>query len=138
MDVVILIGRILFVAVFFYSAMGHFTQAKMMTGYAQSKRVPMPGPAVFAGGVLLVLGGLSVLLGIWPDLGALLLVVFLLPTAVFMHSFWRETDSQARMNETIQFLKDVGLAGAALMLLGLFASLGDELGLVIAAPLFSS
>lgn len=136
MDVVILIGRILFALLMLGSAWSHFTQTKGMTGYAQAKGVPMPQLAVVLGGVLLALGGLSVLLGIWPDLGALLLVIFLVPTAVMMHNFWKETDAQARQNEMIQFMKDTGLAGASLMLLGLFASLGDELGLVIAGPLF--
>lgn len=136
MDVVILIGRILFAALFLSSAMNHFTQAKAMTGYAQSRGVPQPAAGVYVGGVLLGLGGLSVLLGIWPDLGALLLVIFLVPTAILMHGFWKETDPQAKQMEMIQFFKDLGLAGAALMLLGLFANLGDDLGLVIAAPLF--
>jgi uncharacterized membrane protein YphA (DoxX/SURF4 family) len=136
MDFLILIGRILFAALFLFGAMGHFSQAKAMTGYAQSKGVPMAGPAVYIGGVLLGLGGLSVLLGIWPDLGALLLVLFLVPTAVLMHGFWRESDAQARQTEMTQFFKDLGLAGAALMLLGLFAQLGDDLGWVIAGPLF--
>ena len=136
MDLIILIGRILFVAVFLTSAMAHFTQAETMAGYAKAKGVPSPGPAVFIGGVLLGLGGLSVLLGIWPDLGALLLAVFLLPTAVLMHGFWKETDPQARQMEMIQFFKDVGLGGAALMLVGLFATLGDDLGLTITGPLF--
>lgn len=137
MDVVILIGRILFALLFLGSAFGHFTQGKQMTGYAQAKGVPMAGAAVYGGGVLLGLGGLSVLLGIWPDLGALLLVVFLVPTAVLMHPFWKESDPQNRYMEQIQFMKDVSLAGAALVLLGAFATLGDELGLVIAGPLFS-
>jgi putative oxidoreductase len=136
MDVVILIGRILFVGVFLSSAVAHFTQGKQMAGYAQSKGVPLAGPAVYGGGVLLALGGLSVLFGIWPDLGALLLVIFLIPTAVLMHGFWRESDPQSRYMEQIQFSKDLGLAGAALTLVGLFASLGDELGLVITPPLF--
>ncbi|MGH3678846.1 MAG: DoxX family membrane protein [Natronosporangium sp.] len=136
MDVVILIGRILFVVLMLGSAWNHFSQAKGMTEYAQSKGVPMPGPAVLGGGVLLALGGLSVLLGIWPDLGALLLVLFLLPTAVLMHGFWRESDPQARQAEMIQFMKDLSLGGAALMLLGLFATAGDEVGLTITGPLF--
>jgi uncharacterized membrane protein YphA (DoxX/SURF4 family) len=136
MDVVILIGRILFAVLILGSAWSHFSQAKAMTGYAQSKGVPMAGPAVLGGGVLLGLGGLSVLLGIWPDLGALLLVVFLLPTAVLMHGFWRETGAQAKQMEMVQFMKDLGLAGAALMLFGLFASLDENLGLVIVPPLF--
>jgi len=135
-DIVILIGRILFVGVFLSSAVAHFTQAKQMAGFAQSKGVPMATAAVYGGGVLLGLGGLSVLLGIWPDLGALLLVIFLVPTALMMHAFWRESDQQSRYMEQIQFSKDLGLAGASLALFGLFATLGDELGLVLVKPLF--
>jgi len=39
--------------------------------------------------------------------------------------------------EQIQFSKDIGLAGVSLMLLGLFAELGDHLGLVITSSLFT-
>jgi hypothetical protein len=55
-----------------------------------------------------------------------------------MHAFWKETDPQAKQLEQIQFSKDTALAGASLMLLGLFAGLGDQLGLVITGPLFAS
>jgi putative oxidoreductase len=136
MDVIVLIGRIMFAALFATSAFAHFTQAAGMTEYARSRGVPAPRLAVFAGAVLLGLGALSVLLGVWADLGALLLVVFLVPTAVLMHSFWKETDGQARMTEQTQFSKDLALAGAALMLFALFAHVGDDLGLVITGPLF--
>lgn len=136
MDVIILIGRILFVALFLSSAVGHFTRTDSMASYAEGKKVPGARNAVLGAGVLQILGGLSVLLGIWPDLGALLLAIFLIPTAIYMHNFWRETDPQARYLERIQFLKDLSLAGAALMLLGLFAKLGDDLGLTITGPLF--
>jgi uncharacterized membrane protein YphA (DoxX/SURF4 family) len=136
MDILILIGRILFVAVFLSSALNHFTHGQGMAGYARSKGVPAAEVGVYGGGVLLGLGGLSVLLGIWPDLGALLLVVFLVPTALTIHAFWRESDPQARQMEMVQFFKDIGLAGAALTLLGLFAQLGDDLGLVMVGPLF--
>jgi len=136
MDVIVLIGRILFSVLFLSSAFGHFAQRQTMAGYASSRGVPSSEVAVLASGVLLALGGLSVLLGIWADLGSLLLVIFLVPTAVLMHGFWRETDPQARQMETIQFLKDISLAGAALMLFALFAHT-DDLGLTITGPLFS-
>jgi uncharacterized membrane protein YphA (DoxX/SURF4 family) len=80
-------------------------------------------------------GGLSVLLGIWADLGALLLVVFLVPTAVLMHGFWRDS-GEARMMEQVQFSKDIGLAGAALMLAGLISYAGHALGFTLTGPLF--
>jgi putative oxidoreductase len=34
-------------------------------------------------------------------LGALLLVVFLVPTAVLMHGFWKESDPQAHQMEMV-------------------------------------
>jgi uncharacterized membrane protein YphA (DoxX/SURF4 family) len=137
MDVLVLIGRILFVALFAVSAMAHFGRTAAMAGYAQSRGVPSARIAVLAGGVLLALGAISVLLGIWADLGALLLVVFLVPTAVLMHGFWTESDSQAKMTEQVQFFKDLALAGAALMLFALFGHFGDDIGLMITGPLFN-
>ncbi|UED85570.1 DoxX family protein [Streptomyces profundus] len=136
MDVLVLIGRILFVLLFLNSAIGHLTQTKAMAGYAGSQGVPYPWLAVFGSGLLQLVGGLMVLLGVWPDVGALLLVIFLVPTALLMHKFWTEDDPQAKQNSLVQFLKDLSLAGAALMLFAFFAHVGDDLGLSIAGPLF--
>jgi len=138
MDIVFLIGRVLFAALMLGSAFAHFAQAKPMTGFAQSKGVPAAAAGVFVGGVLLALGGLSVLLGIWADLGALLLVAFLLPTAFLMHGFWKEADPMARQMEMIQFQKDTALAGAALFFFALYSIAGTDAGLTITGPLFGS
>jgi putative oxidoreductase len=136
-DIIVLIGRILFAFLFLTSGYAHFAQRKAMSQYAAARGVPMAMPAVLAGGVLLVAGGIMVLLGIWADLGALLLVIFLLPTAVLMHGFWKDTDPQARQTEITQFSKDTALAGASLMLFALFSFAGDDLGLTITGPLFN-
>ncbi|HEU4424052.1 MAG TPA: DoxX family protein [Pilimelia sp.] len=136
MDVVVLIGRILFSFVFLTSGFAHFTKRQMMASYAASRGVPAAMLAVLAGGVLLLAGSISVLLGIWADVGALLLVIFLVPTAVTMHGFWKETDPQMRQNELVQFSKDTALAGASLMLFAFFSYAGDDLGLTITGPLF--
>ena len=134
MDVVLLIARVLFVALFFGSALGHLTQTDGMAGYAASKGVPMARAATLGTGVLMLVGGLSVLLGVWGDLGALLLFVFLVATAFMMHAFWRETDATAKQTEMIQFNKDIALAGAALAFLWVFS---QDPGLTITGPLFS-
>jgi uncharacterized membrane protein YphA (DoxX/SURF4 family) len=136
MDVITLIGRILFVFLFFGSAFSHITQTEAMAGYASSKGVPSAKAATFGSGVLMAVGGLMLLLGVWADLGALLLVIFLVPTAFLMHNFWKETDPQAKQMEMIQFNKDLALAGGALMFFGLYAGAGSELGLTITGPLF--
>lgn len=136
MDVLVLIGRILFAALFLGSALGYLTKTTAMAGYAASRGVPAAVPATVGGGVLLLAGGLSVLLGVWADLGALLLVVFLVPTALLMHAFRKESDAQARQMGMVHFQKDMALAGAALMMLALIAHAGSDLGLTITGPLF--
>ncbi|HEV8557006.1 MAG TPA: DoxX family protein [Actinophytocola sp.] len=136
MDVVALIGRILFVVLFLGSGFAHLTQTQAMAGYASSKGVPAAKLATQASGVMIIIGAVMLLLGVWADLGALLLVVFLFPTAVLMHAFWKETDAQAKQLEMIQFQKDTALGGAALLIFALVVKLGDGLGLTVTGPLF--
>ncbi len=136
MDVVVLIGRILFCALFVGSGFAHLTQTKAMAGYAASKRVPSPAAAVAGSGVLILLGGLSVLLGLWADLGTLLLIVFLVPTALIMHRFWAEQDPMTRQVDQAQFMKNIALAGAALVMFAFFSYAGHDLGLMLTGPLF--
>ncbi|GGZ40163.1 hypothetical protein GCM10010387_38170 [Streptomyces inusitatus] len=136
MDVLVLIGRVLFVLLFLNSAVGHLTQTRALAGYAQSKGVPAPVAATAGSGVLILVGAVSVLLGVWADLGALLLAVFLFPTALLMHPFWKESDPQARQTESVNFLKAISLGGAALMLLAFFSYAGHDLGLTLTGPLF--
>lgn len=136
MDVVVLIGRILFVAIFLGSAVGHLTQTEAMTGYAQAKGAPAPKLSVLVSGVVMAVASIMIVLGIWADLAMLALVVFLLPTAFLFHAFWKETDPMAKQTEMIQFNKDISLSGAALMLFAFFAHTG-ELGLTLTGPLFT-
>jgi putative oxidoreductase len=133
MDVVLLVGRVLFGALFIASAIGHLTQTKAMAGYAASRGVPMATAATVLTGVQILLGGSSVILGVWGDLGSLLLVVFLAGTAVLMHQFWRESEPMNRQMEMVHFNKDVALAGAAL---GFFWVFSSDPGLTLTGPLF--
>lgn len=133
-----MVGRILFSVLFLMSGFGHLTKTKMMAQYAASRGVPqsVAAPLVLGTGLLIVAGALMVLLGAWGDLGALFLVVFLVPTAVVMHGPWGIEDPQQQMMEQTQFLKDLALAGAALMVLALFSWADPGLGLTLTGPLF--
>lgn len=137
MDAVVLVGRVVFAGLFLMSGIGHLTETGAMTGYAHAKGVPWARAAVRISGALILIGGLMVLLGVWADLGALLLVVFLVPTAFLMHGPWKAADEQEKQVEQVQFLKDLALAGAALVLFVLFSALPD-LGLTITGPLFNN
>lgn len=118
MDIIFLIGRILLGGYFLMSAYNHFKGLDGMTGYAASKNVPMPKMAVIGTGALMALGGLGVLLGVFPQLAILLLILFLLPTTFMMHDFWN-AEGEARQAEQINFTKNIALVGALLMLLAI-------------------
>jgi len=136
MDIVFLVARILFVLIFISSGFAHFAQGKQMREYAAAVGAPAPGIGVPLSGLMILLGGLMVLLGIWGDLGALLLFIFVLPVALVMHAFWKQTDPQMAQTEQVMFLKNIGLAGGALAFFWLFVEYGDELPLTITGPLF--
>lgn len=136
MDVVLLVGRILFVILFLGSGFGHLAKREAMAGYAKQMGLPAAGLLVPLTGLQLVAGAVLVLFGVWADLGALLLALFLLPTAFAMHAFWKIEDEQARQNDMIHFQKDLALCGAALIAFVLFQQYGDDLGLMLTGPLF--
>lgn len=119
MEIIFLIGRILFGGVFVMFGMNHFTHRETMTGYAASKKVPYPKFATTISGVLLVLGGLGIVFGVYTTTAIWLLVIFLIPTSFIMHAFWKETDPQAKQMDMINFMKNMALAGAALAMLSL-------------------
>ena len=121
MDLIIVIGRILFGGFFLMSGINHFTKREAMTGYAKYKKLPAAKLGVLISGLMLVIGGISIILGYYADLGALLLAIFLVLAAVIFHNFWKETDATAKQNEMIAFNKDIALAGAALILFALIA-----------------
>lgn len=130
MDVLVLIGRVLFAMIFLASAMGHLKNAEGMAGYAASKGVKNAKPLVQLTGLMLVVGALSVLLGIYAQLGVIVLIAFLIPTSFVMHAFWKETDPMAKMNEQVAFFKNLGLIGGGLFLYALL-ELNSELGFQI-------
>lgn len=117
MDVLFLIGRILLGGFFIFNGFNHLIKVGIMAPYAGSKGVPAPSLAVVVTGMLLLLGGLSVVLGIYRMVGFILLIIFLVPVTFIMHAFWNVEDPQARAAEMINFTKNLALLGAILMIM---------------------
>lgn len=119
MQILFLIGRILLGGYFLYSGYNHFKNLAGMTGYAAMKKVPLARVAVIVSGVMLTLGGLAVLLNRFAILGMCLVILFLIPTTIMMHAFWKETEPNAKMMERVQFMKNLGFIGALLLLVSI-------------------
>jgi uncharacterized membrane protein YphA (DoxX/SURF4 family) len=135
MDVVALIGRIIFTAAFLMGGIGHLTATQAMSGYIATKKIPQPTLAVQVSGIWILVASALLILGIWPDLAALMLLLFLLATAFLVHDFWTVSDAQAKQMEQIQFTKDLSLAGAALTLFAVYA-MDPHPGINLMDPLF--
>ena len=109
----LLAGRAIFGGFFLMNAFNHFKKADMMAGYSASKGVPAPKLAVLGSGALIGLGGLSLLFGVKPKVGAGMIAAFLLGVTPKMHDFWNETDPKEKMNNQVNFMKNAALLGGA-------------------------
>ncbi len=113
MKYIFLLGRVLFALIFIVKPIEHF--CPRIIGHAAEKGVPAPEILVPIWGILAFLGGLSILLGYKAKIGAWLLVVFLLPVTICIHTFWNAQTSFAGMMDGFCFWKNIALMGAALM-----------------------
>ncbi|QNE18003.1 DoxX family protein [Kribbella qitaiheensis] len=66
-------------------------------------------------GAAQMLGGVALASGKGRRLGAVLLAASLVPTTLAGHSFWNETDKDAKANQKIQFMKNLGMMGGLLL-----------------------
>jgi putative oxidoreductase len=135
MDVVFLIGRILFALLFIVSgATNHLSRQGIE--YARAYNAPAPEILVPGSGVAIIVAGVLIVLGIWGDLAALILAGFLVGITPIMHAYWKETDPESRLNQQVNFTKNVSLLGGALVLFYAYNQLQGEAGLSITDPLF--
>jgi putative oxidoreductase len=134
---ILLVGRILFAVYFAWVAGGsHVHHSAMFEGGAKAAHFPVPAVAGWPAGLWLIVGGLSLGLGIWPDVGALMIGVFVILAAAWFHRFWQVEDpNQKRMQQQLFWRNAIAL-GAVLMIFGAFAALGPALRFSITAPLF--
>ena len=110
----LLTGRAIFGGYFLYNGINHFLNRKMLVDYARSKGVPAADVAVATSGLLILAGGLSILAGTQPKVGAAMISTFLLGVSPQMHAFWKEQNPQQRIHEMVNFTKNMALIGASL------------------------
>jgi putative oxidoreductase len=135
--VVVLIGRLVFAYYFgVVAGIGHFKKDQMMRGYAQQAGFPVPAVAGWVAGLWLMLGAVSLGLGIWPDLGSLMIGAFVIPAALFFHRFWSFEDEAQKTFQKTAFYRNLVILGASLVFFGTFVTLGSELRYSITGSLF--
>ncbi|MEM5814916.1 MAG: DoxX family protein [Candidatus Aenigmatarchaeota archaeon] len=114
---ILLLSRLILGFYFIFNAFNHFRNLNSLAGWVQSKNLPAPKLLVILSGFFLLVGGVTILLGIYVEIGVLALTLFFLPVTFLMHDFWKETDPQMKMMQMINFMKNLALWAAILALL---------------------
>lgn len=116
-NVLSLAGRTMIAAIFLLSAVGNkIPSFSSVSSYMAAEGVPAPQIMLAGAIVFLIAGSLSVILGYKAQLGAGMLLAFLMAATFFFHDFWT-FDGQERQAQTIQFTKNLSLMGAMVFLI---------------------
>jgi putative oxidoreductase len=113
---VILAGRVLLSIIFVLSALGKLFNFGGTAGMMSAKGLPTASLLLVVALAFELVGGLSVLTGFKTRLGAILLVIFLVPVTLVFHNFWAYQGMEQQM-QMANFLKNVAIAGGLLLLL---------------------
>jgi putative oxidoreductase len=113
-DLLILVARIFISSLFIWAGAAKAVHWKGSAEYMQFKK--MPKSLLPAAILLQIVGGLSVLLGYEARVGALLLIVFVIPSAIKMHDFWNSQGDE-KMTQKTMFMKDMAVLGGLLVFL---------------------
>lgn len=112
------LGRILLSTIFLLSAVGNkVPNFRVVAGFMEAKGVPAAQYMLVGAIVFLVVGSLSVIVGYKARFGATLLLVFLVLATYFFHDFWAQTDPKAQQDQMIQFMKNLSMMGAMLLII---------------------
>ena len=116
--IVSVVGRVLLCTIFFMAAVGNkIPNFQAVAGYMAKEGVPAPQVMLAGAIIFLIAGSLSVILGYKARIGATLLLVFLILATYYFHDFWTLSDPQAQQEQMIQFLKNLALMGAMLLVI---------------------
>jgi putative oxidoreductase len=112
----VLIGRILLSGIFLMSGADKIMRWNQTVDQMEAEGVLWAPVLLVIATVLEIGGGLSVLLGWLPRLGAAALIVFLVPVTAIYHDFW-QYEGEAQMQQMQHFTKNITIIGGLLVLL---------------------
>jgi putative oxidoreductase len=116
--IVSVVGRVLLCTIFFMAAVGNkIPNFQAVAGFMAKEGVPAPQVMLAGAIVFLIAGSVSIVLGYKARIGATLLLVFLGLATYYFHDFWTLSDPQAKQEQMIQFMKNLGLMGAMLLII---------------------
>ena len=114
----ILPARVLLSSPFLYSGIDKCRRWNAAQREVAASGLPWPTLLHLVTVVVQLGGGFSLLLGIEPRLGALLLLVFLIPVTFMYHPFWKRSGADL-VTEADHFLSNLAIVGGLLVIVAL-------------------
>ncbi len=114
----IVLGRAMLGIYFLQAGVRNFMKLETHTGILASKKVPQPRLSLLVALTAQVLGGLSLILGIFPAVGAVLLIGFTIIANALYHDFWNYQGAE-RVHHLNFVMANVGQVGGLLLVLAL-------------------
>ncbi len=106
-----LIGRILLILIFLNSGIGKIGNFEGTAQYMAKFGMPYTSFFLFGAIVLELLGSVTIMLGYFTRFGALLLIIFLIPTTLIFHTDFSD------QTQVIMFMKNVSMLGGCFLIL---------------------
>lgn len=114
----VLFGRALVALIFLQSGIDKVLNFDKTVKLMASKAIPMPDILLLPAIVILLAGGLMLLVGWKARWAALALIVFMIPSTLYFHSFWTYPEAQY-VNQFHHFLKNIAIIGSLFILMGM-------------------
>lgn len=111
MSYIPLFGRICLCLIFFQGAWGNFSDFSGTQERMAEMGLPVPALLLAGNVIFQLIGAISLLLGLKVKWGAIILIIFLIPTTIVFHDFWVDP------SERIPFFKNLALIGGLLLLI---------------------
>jgi putative oxidoreductase len=113
-----LIGRAMLAWFFLSAALDYAGRWHATITLMAMQGVPAPPLLLAVGIIVMLIGGISLLLGFHARYGAMLLFAFTLLASILMHDYWDIKDTVTRAADYEIFVRNIAIAGALLFIVG--------------------
>jgi putative oxidoreductase len=105
-----LIGRLLIAAIFLMSGIAKLTDLPGTVAHMTKMGIPYADTLATVAGVAEILGAASLILGLLTRVGALGLILFLIPATLIFHAFWNYQGAE-QLTQMVNFMKNLAIMG---------------------------
>jgi putative oxidoreductase len=111
------VGRVLLSLIFLMSGVHKLTAWPETAAQMEAEGLPAVQVLLPIAVAAEIVGGLALLLGCFARLGALGLILFLIPTTLVFHDFWTYSGDE-QQQQMIHFMKNLAILGGLFVVLG--------------------